>query len=234
MSGALSSAMGAGIAKVTTALSVGADDGLHQGLRPAELDRSGAGEARRGNSASDVENIMTTSATASVKGPPTGSVMGDHRRQRRSGQDQTRQELTKYLTMTATPRPSPAPDLGEFGDILNGVQTSGGAMNDTLDQVAGRGIPIYQWLADEMGVTADEVSDLAADGKVSSEIFFAAINKNVSGAAKTMGNTFQGSLENTKAALGRFGAAIRRPVRAMPNVLRYHRRDRHDDLAGQV
>ena len=38
------------------------------------IDQAQAKLKALGNSASDVENIMT-SATASVKGPPTGSVM---------------------------------------------------------------------------------------------------------------------------------------------------------------
>ncbi|MCB1293648.1 MAG: tape measure protein [Gordonia sp.] len=220
MSGALSSAMGAGIAKVTGTISSGLTMAFTKGFdRLNSIDQAQAKLKALGNSASDVENIMT-SATASVKGTAYG--LGDAATIAANAVAagiKPGQELTKYLTMTADAAAIAGTDLGEFGDILNGVQTSGGAMNDTLDQVAGRGIPIYQWLADEMGVTADEVSDLAADGKVSSEIFFAAINKNVGGAAKTMGNTFQGSLENTKAALGRFGAAILDgPFKAMPNV----------------
>ena len=62
----------------------------------------------------------------------------------------------------------------------------------TPDQVAGRGILIYQWLAGRDGCDARRgVGTWPPTGKVSGDLF-AAINKNAGGAAKTMGNTFQG------------------------------------------
>lgn len=121
------------------------------------------------------------------------------------------QELTKYLSMTADAASIAGVELGEMGSILNTVQTSGSAMNDSLDQMAERGIPIFQWLAEEMGVTAGEVQDLASKGEVSSDIFFKAIQKNIGGAAQAAGKTVRGSFSNMIAALGRLGAAAQAP-----------------------
>ena len=122
------------------------------------------------------------------------------------------QQLTKYLTMTADAAAIAGSDLSDMGSILNQVATGGAAMTDDLNQFADRGIPVYQWLGKEMGVAAGEVKGLASEGKVSSEILFQAIQKNIGGAAQETGKTFRGSVDNMMAALGRFGAKLLDPV----------------------
>ncbi len=52
-----------------------------------------------------------------------------------------------------------------MGAIYNKVASTGKAQNDVLAQVANRTAPIYQALAKQFGVTADEVK-MASDGKV--------------------------------------------------------------------
>lgn len=121
-------------------------------------------------------------------------------------------DLTGYLSMTADAAAIAGTSLGEMGSILNQVQTGQKAQTDDLNQLADRGIPIYQWLAQEAGVAAGEVKEMAADGAISSEMFFRAIQKNVGGAAKTIGSsTVRGGFENLKAAMGRIGAAALEP-----------------------
>ncbi|OCH80311.1 hypothetical protein A9310_22040 [Gordonia sp. UCD-TK1] len=122
------------------------------------------------------------------------------------------QQLTKYLTMTADAAAIAGSDLADMGSILNQVATGGTAMTDDLNQFADRGIPIFQWLGKEMGVAAGEVKSLASEGKVSSEILFGAIQKNIGGAAQETGKTFRGSVDNMMAAMGRFGAKLLEPV----------------------
>lgn len=121
------------------------------------------------------------------------------------------QELTKYLKTTADAATIAGSSLSDMGSIFNQVQTGGAAMTDDLNQLADRGIPIYQWLGKEMGVAAGQVKDLASKGKVSSEVFFQAIQKNIAGAALESGKTVRGSFNNMKAAVGRFGAALSGP-----------------------
>lgn len=102
--------------------------------------------------------------------------------------------------------------LSEMGGVLNQVQTGQVAYTDSLNQLSDRGIPIYQWLAEEAGVAAGEVKDMASEGKISSEMFFAAIQKNIGGAAQEAGQTVTGAMQNAGAALGRFGAVVAGPV----------------------
>lgn len=122
------------------------------------------------------------------------------------------QELTKYLSSVGDAATIAGADLSEMGSIFNQVQTGQTAYTDSLNQLADRGIPIYQWLAEEMGIAAGEVKGFAEKGKVSSEQFFAAIQKNISGAALAGGKTVSGAFKNMGAAMSRFGAAVAGPV----------------------
>ena len=118
-------------------------------------------------------------------------------------------ELERYLTIVGDAAAIAGIKMDEMGSIINKVTTSGIAQAEELNQLADRGIPIFQWLADEMGVTAQEVKKLASDGKVSSEIFLNAIENNIGGAAKKMGQeSFRAAVENIGASIGRIGANI--------------------------
>jgi tape measure domain-containing protein len=155
-----------------------------------------------GNSAKDVQAVMD-SALASVKGTSFG--LGDAATIAASAIAAgvaPGQELTKYLTLTADAAAVAGTSLSDMGMIINQVRTTGVAYNDTLQQLSGRGIPIYQWLGKEAGVAAEAVNKLAADGQISSAMLEAAIQKNIGGAAKTMGESFSGSVANAQAALG--------------------------------
>jgi tape measure domain-containing protein len=165
-----------------------------------------------GNSAKDVQGVMD-SALASVKGTAFG--LGDAATIAASAIAAgvaPGQELTKYLSLTADAAAVAGTSLSDMGMILNQVRTTGSAYTDDLNQLAGRGIPIYQWLGKEAGVAAGQVKKLAADGQISSAMLEAAIQKNIGGAAKTMGESFSGSVANAQAALGRLGEAFLKPV----------------------
>lgn len=164
-----------------------------------------------GNDAQSTSKIMD-SAMASVKGTAYG--LGDAATIAASavaagiapGKD-----LTKYLSSIGDAAAIAGTDLADMGSIFNQVQTGQTAYTDDLNQLADRGIPIYQWLAQEAGVAASEVKDLASKGKISSEMFFSAIDKNIGGAAKSV-DTVSAAWSNTMAALGRAGAAALGPT----------------------
>lgn len=160
-----------------------------------------------GHEAQNIEKIMD-SALASVRGTSfgmdeaattaatavaAGVKMGD--------------DLTRYLSLTADAAAIAKADMSSMGDIFNKIQTRGKAYMGQLNQLSSRGIPIYQWLAEEAGVTAEQVSKMASDGEISSEMFLNAIEKNIGGAAKTMGDeSFTATIKNIGAAIGRIGA----------------------------
>lgn len=161
-----------------------------------------------GNSAADVKKIMDN-ATKAVKGTAFGlDAAATTAATAVAAGVKPGADLTAYLTTVADAAAIAGTSLDEMGSIFNGVQTSGNAMNDTLGQLADRGLPIFQWIAKEMGVAAGEVEDLASKGKVSAEVFNNAVAKNIGGAAQKMGESFEGAVANLDAALGRIGASL--------------------------
>lgn len=165
-----------------------------------------------GHTAESVEQIMSDALSA-VKGTAFG--MGEAASIAASAVAagvKPGQELAKYLTLTADAAAIANVPLGEMGAILNKVTTANRAYTMELTQLADRGIPIFQAIADVMGVTAAEVRDLASDGAISSEILATALENTLGGAAKRMGESLQGAFANTIAAIGRIGANLLGPV----------------------
>lgn len=116
-------------------------------------------------------------------------------------------ELTKYLTLTGDAAAVAGSDFNEMASIFNKVQTAQRAYTGELNQLADRGIPVFQWLADEAGVTADVIRDMATDGEISAEMFRTAIENNIGGAAQTIGEqSFAAALRNIGSDLARIGA----------------------------
>lgn len=118
-------------------------------------------------------------------------------------------ELTKYLSTTGDAAAIAGSSMSEMGAVLNKVKTSNKAYNGELQQLSDRGLPVYQWLAKEAGVAAEEVTNLASDGKISSEMLMSAIENNIGGAAQKIGEeSFTAGLANMWAAVGRLGASF--------------------------
>lgn len=183
---------------------------LGKGLtRLVAIDSAKAKLEALGHSGKDVELIMT-SANDSVLGTSYGlDEAATAAASAVAAGIKPGKDLTKYLSIAADTAAVAGTDFNEMGDIFNKVQTQNKAYNRELQQLAERGIPIYQWLAEEAGITGDEVFDMAQRGEISSEMFRDAINKNIGGAAKIIGEkSFMGALSNMWAAVGRVGAAF--------------------------
>lgn len=114
-------------------------------------------------------------------------------------------ELEGYLRLTADAATIAGVSMEEMGSIMNKVQAKGKAQMEDLNRLTERGIPIMQMLADEYGVTAEEMSKMVSRGEVDAERFRAALEKNVGGAALESGNTTRGAFKNMMAALSRLG-----------------------------
>lgn len=122
------------------------------------------------------------------------------------------QELERYLRLTADAATIAGTSMGEMGDIINQVTSKGYAGMENLNRLTERGIPILQWLADEYGVTADELQKMVSRGEVDAATFRKAIEDNIGGAALESGNTTRGALANLGAALSRLGETFAGPA----------------------
>ena len=161
-----------------------------------------------GNDAKTVEEVMTNALDA-VRGTAFGlDEAAQVAASSVAAGVKPGQDLTRYLGLTGDAATITGRSMGELGAIFNKVTAQGKAQNDTLQQLAESGIPIYQYLADQVGVTAQEIFDLASDGEISSEMLLTAIETNIAGAALKAGETTQGAFANVGAAISRVGANI--------------------------
>jgi tape measure domain-containing protein len=159
-----------------------------------------------GNDAGSVQTIMDN-ALASVKGTAFGlqdaatAAASAVAAGIKPGQD-----LTKYLKEVGDAAAVAGTNFDDMGSIFNKIQTSNKAYTDDLQQLSDRGLPIFQWLQKEYGVTADKLSDMVQKGEVDAAHFQAAIDKNIGGAAQKMGQSFDGAVDNMEASVARLGA----------------------------
>jgi len=161
-----------------------------------------------GNTASDVASIMA-SALSAVQGTAFGlDEAATVAASSVAAGIKPGKELAKYLSLTADAAQVAGASLGDMGRIINQVTTAGRAQTEDLNQLAERGLPIYQWLAREYGVSANALRKMVSRGEVDSATFRAAIERNIGGAALIAGNTTTGWAKNMGAALGRLGAGL--------------------------
>lgn len=161
-----------------------------------------------GNDAQSVELIMQN-ASAAVKGTAFGlDAAATAAAGAVAAGIQPGERLEAVLKSVSNSAAASGSSMEEMGAIYNKVASLGKAQNDVLQQVADRGIPIYQALADQFGVTSDEVFKMASKGEISFEQFEAAMTKASGTVADEMGKTLPGAFANAQAAMGRFGANV--------------------------
>ena len=162
-----------------------------------------------GMSAGDIQSSMD-SALKSVKGTAfgLGDAAGAAASAAAAGVQQG-QAMDDYLRSIVDVSAVAGVGLNEVSSIFGKVQSAGRASTGEINQLADRQIPIWQYLADEMGTTTDEVRKFASEGSISAQTFYDAVKNNISGAAVIMGQTsFMGAWQNVLAAVGRVGAAF--------------------------
>lgn len=116
-------------------------------------------------------------------------------------------ELTRYLGLIGDAAAQSSLSFTDMGSIFNKIMASGKISMEEINQLADQGIPIYKMLAEQLGVTQSEIRDLVSAGEVGSQDFLNAIETNIGGAAKIIGEkSFTGALSNIGASLSRIGA----------------------------
>ncbi|WP_053386250.1 phage tail protein [Leucobacter japonicus] len=190
----------AALAGTVGALAVGGGISRALNIEDAQAKLKGLGHDTK-----SVETIMSN-ALASVKGTAFGlDAAATTAASAVASGIKPGQELEKYLRLTADAATIAGVSMEEMGDIINKVQAKGKAQTEDLNRLTERGIPILQMLADEYGVTAEEMSKMVTKGEVDAERFRKALEDNVGGAALESGNTTRGAFANMRAALSRLG-----------------------------
>lgn len=102
--------------------------------------------------------------------------------------------------------------LEDIGMPLKQIQAKGKAQGDDIMQLTDRGIPIYEWLAEQKGVDQSEVADLVSKGQVSSDDVFQALSANSKGGADKASKTLAGSWNTFKSSVSQGGQAFLEPL----------------------
>lgn len=156
----------------------------------AESIKNNALEAVSGT-AYGLDTAMTTAASAAAAGIQAGD------------------DMTRYLTNVADAAAMAGIGMDEMGSIFNKIAANGKVSTEEMNQLADRGIPIWQMLADQTGMSMDEVRSAVTNGEVDLETFQQAMESTIGGAAKDIGsNTIKGAISNISASFSRMGANL--------------------------
>jgi len=161
-----------------------------------------------GNDAETVETVMGN-ALNSVRGTAFGldSAAGVAASAVASG-IKPGEDLERILGIVADTAAVAGTSMEDIGTIMGKVTTTNKASNSELQQLAERGIPVYQLLADQIGVTSEEIFDMASDGKIDLETLSSALEDSLGGAALKAGETTEGAMANVGAAISRVGGNL--------------------------
>lgn len=212
----ISSAVTAGISKVYNGIknitssvsSLAVQGGFNRALsiEQAEFKLQGLG-----HSAEEVDKIMENSL-ASVKGTAYGlDEAATVAASAVAAGVKPGEDLERTLKLVGDAATISGRDMNSMGAIFNKVAASGKMTGEELNQLTDAGIPMLQLLGDSLGKTNEEVRDMVSKGKIGFDEFRNAIEQGMSGAALTMGQTFSGALDNTKAAMSRLGKTFMDP-----------------------
>ena len=175
--------------------------------RMTAIDEAKAKLTALGHSVQEVQAI-SENANAAVKGTAYGmdAAMTAAASATAAG-IQPGKELTRYLSLMGDAAAVAGVDMNEMGSIFNKVAANGKVTTEEMNQLADRGIPIWQLLAKETGMSMDELRSAIQGGEIDINDFQNAIETGMGGAAKTIGSTtLKGALSNIGASLSRIGA----------------------------
>lgn len=177
--------------------------------RMTAIDNAKAKLTALGNSTKTVEQI-SKNANAAVKGTAYGmdAAMTAAASATAAG-IKPGKELTRYLTLMGDAAAVAGVDMGEMGSIFNKVAANGKVTTEEMNQLADRGIPIWQLLAKETGKSMDDLRTSIQKGEIDVGSFQNAIEAGMGGAAKTIGSkTITGAISNINASISRMGANL--------------------------
>lgn len=161
-----------------------------------------------GHDAKAVEGIMD-SALTSVKGTSHGmSEAAAVSASLVASGIKPGEDLTGVLSTVANSASVAGMSMQDMGAIFGKAAAMGKVDGEILNQLAERGVPAIQWLAEQSGMSAAEVMKAASEGRISFEEFTTAMENGAGDAAAALGQTTTGSIKNFGASIGRLGESV--------------------------
>lgn len=117
-------------------------------------------------------------------------------------------ELQGYLEDVGNAAAATGADFNDVASIMNKVKTTGHLQADEMRQLSDRGLPVLSKLAEQAGVSTEEMSKKISQGEVTFDQFRKAVSGASGSAAKEMANTKEGAFMNFKSALSKLGAGL--------------------------
>lgn len=102
--------------------------------------------------------------------------------------------------------------MDDITDIFQRVAASGKLSGEELARLSDRGVAARQMLAQQMGITTDELNDMVKKGQIDFQTFSSAMYAAFGEAAYGANETFTGAMANTRAALARIGQKFAQPI----------------------
>lgn len=121
------------------------------------------------------------------------------------------EEMYKSLRGVAGVSAMTGSSFEEMADVFTQAAGQGKISGYTLQRISMRGLNAAAALAKQMGKTEAEIRDMASEGKISFKEFALAMDDAFGAHAQEANKTYEGSLANLHAAMGRLGAAIQGP-----------------------
>ncbi|MGZ7496153.1 tape measure protein [Corynebacterium sp. ZY180755] len=211
--GGLSKGLKAGAIGAGTAVAGAFGTALVKGFgRLQAIDQAEAKFRGLGKSAQEIESIMSD-VTASVKGTAFSTAdAADVAAMALAAGAKPGDELQRTLKLVGDSAAFAGRGFGELGPVFTEAMSMGKVTGETLAQMRDNSIPAIAALSDHLGVSTEEVQKMASQGKISFEDFATSMETYIGGQALASGDTFQGSLANMSAAMGRFGEKLLEPV----------------------
>lgn len=201
--------VGAGVAGVVAAVGgLALTGGISRALA---IDSAESKMRALGYTTGEVSGVMET-ALGSVRGTAfgLGDAAGLATQLLASGVAEG-DELARALAATADMAAVAGVGLGELSPVMGQMAAGSRLYTQDLLQIQGRGLPVFQWLADSLGTTQEQVREMVSAGEIGFDQLQTAIEENIGGAAKAT-DSFSSSWANFQSALGRGGAAAATPA----------------------
>src|SRR5699024_9660485 len=118
------------------------------------------------------------------------------------------EELESYLRLTADAATQAGIDFGSMGEIMNKVEGDGRLMGDTVQQLAENGVYILPALAEEFGVTGEEMRKMVSNGEVDAATFRRIMEEQYGGSSERAAETMTGAMSLAWTAIGQLGEKL--------------------------
>lgn len=156
---------------------------------------------------------LDEAAKAASQLAASGVKIGDDFKDAKGGIEGTVDAMERALGAISGVAAMTNSSYSEIADVFTDAAGRGKVTADTFNRIAQRGLNAAAALAKAMGVTETSVREMASKGKISFQMFADAMYDAYYDQAKKSNETFDGSLANMQAALGRIGALFATPLR---------------------